>query len=195
MGDQADDFTRRSILFIIKSNLDSFCEMGVSRLVLDFEFCIDTGDSPPVCCRQPKYSYRERKIMNTHIQALDDSGLITDYTGPWGSLLLLAPKPHQEDYNDVYKFIWRFFISYRPLNDITRSFEFPISTCVDTIEEFGDSCGILFIISLDARSGYHQIRVRKCDQENLTFSLLTARRRLTLSCLSARRTHQRFTLL
>ena len=93
MGDQADDPIRCSVLSIIKLNWDFFCERGVSRLVLDFEFCIDTGNSPPVYCRQPKYGYHERKIMNTHIQALDASGLITDCTGPWGSLLLLAQNP------------------------------------------------------------------------------------------------------
>ena len=64
MGDQADDLTRRSVISIMKSNWDSFCERSVSRPVLDFEFCIDTGKSPPVCCRQPKYGYHERKIMN-----------------------------------------------------------------------------------------------------------------------------------
>ena len=169
MGDQADDSTRRSVLSIIRSNWDSFCERGVSRPVIDFEFCIGTGDSPPVCCRQSKYGYHERKIMNTHIQALDNSGLITDCTGSWGSLLFLAPKHHQEDCNDVKDFIWRLCVSYQPLNGITRSFEFPIPRCADSIEELGDSCVILFIISLDARSGYHQISVHKRDQKNLAF--------------------------
>ena len=74
---------------------------SVSRPVLDFELCIDLGDYPPVCCCQPKYRYYDRKIMNTHIQALGDSGLITDCTWPWGSLSLLAQKLHQEDCNDV----------------------------------------------------------------------------------------------
>ena len=60
MGYQADDFTRRSILSIIKSNWDSFCERGVLRPVLDFKFCIDTGDFQPMRCRQPKYGYHER---------------------------------------------------------------------------------------------------------------------------------------
>ena len=104
-------------------------------------------------------------MMNTHIQALDDSGLITYCTGPWGSLLLLAPKPHQEDCNDV----WRLCVSYRPLDGITRSFTFLIPRCAYSIEELGDFCGILFIISLDTRIRYHQIRVRKCDQEKLVF--------------------------
>ena len=129
-----------------------------------------------------------------HIQALDDSGLITDCTGPWGSLSLLTPKPHEEDRNDVKDFIWRLWGSYRPLNGITRSFEFPIPRCADSIKKLGDSCGILFIISLDARNGYHQIRVWKCDQEKLAFSLLMARGRHTKLCLLDRRMHQHFIL-
>ena len=106
--------------------------------------------------------------MNKHIQALDDSGLITNCTELWGSLLFLAPNPHQEDCNDVDKFVWILCVSYRSLNGITRSFELPIPRCADSMEELRDSCGILFIMSLDVRSGYHQIRVRKCDQEKLT---------------------------
>ena len=81
MRNQADDFTWRSILSIIKSNWYCFCERGISRPFLDFEFCIDTGNSPSVYCHQPKYGYYETKIMNKYIQALDDSGLITDCTG------------------------------------------------------------------------------------------------------------------
>ena len=67
MGDQADDFTRRSVLSIIKSDWVFFYERGVSCPVLDFELCIDTGNSPPVCSRQPKYGYHEREIMNIYI--------------------------------------------------------------------------------------------------------------------------------
>jgi hypothetical protein len=36
---------------------------------------------------------------------------------------------------------------------------------------FGDSAGKLLFISLDARSGYHQIAVRECDQDKLAFFL------------------------
>ena len=113
MADQATDFSRRSVLSIIKFNWDSFRERGISSPVLHFKFCIDTGGSPPACCRQPKCGYHERKIMNKHIQALDDSGLNTDCAGSWGSLLLLAPKSHQEDCNDVKNFIWRLCVSYQ----------------------------------------------------------------------------------
>ena len=104
IGDQVDDLIRRSVLTIIKTNQDSFCERGVSRPVLDFVLYIDTGYSIPVCCRQPSYEYHERKIMNKHIAALEDSGLIVDCEGPWGSLLVLAPKPHQEDCSSIDDF-------------------------------------------------------------------------------------------
>ena len=51
MGDEADDFTRCSVLSIIKSNCGSFFEKGILRLGLDVEFYIDTGYSPLACCR------------------------------------------------------------------------------------------------------------------------------------------------
>ena len=54
----------QSVLSIIKFNWDSFCERGVLRSVLDFEFCIDSGDSFPICRRQPCYGFHEWKIIN-----------------------------------------------------------------------------------------------------------------------------------
>ena len=50
---------------------------------------------------------------------------------------------------------------------MTRSFEFPIPRCADSIEDFGDFSGRIYFISFNARSGYHQIRVRRQDQEKL----------------------------
>lgn len=73
--------------------------------------------------------------MDQHIKDLDDSRLITNCTGPWGSLLLLTPKPHQEGYTDADNSIWRVYVGYRPHNSITRSFVFPIPRRADSIEE------------------------------------------------------------
>lgn len=103
--------------------------------------------------------------MNRHIGALEGSGLIVDGEGPWSSLLILAPKPHQEDCNSIDNFIWRLCDIYRALNTATRIFEYSISRCTNSIEDCGDSCGFLKIIFLDARSGYHQISIRLYDGE------------------------------
>ena len=50
---------------------------------------------------------------------------------------------------------------------MTQSFEFTTPRCSDSIEDLGDSHGRLFLISRDACSGYHQIRVPPCDEERL----------------------------
>ena len=135
--------------------------------MFDFEFCIDTDNSPPVCCRQPVYGFHESKIMTKLIAVLEANKLIRDDEGSWGSLLLLTVQPRQKSCTNVSAFIWRLCVNYLPLIEITRGFEFPIPRCMDSIEDLGDSCDPIFTISLDARSGYHQIRVRKCDQEKL----------------------------
>jgi hypothetical protein len=60
-------------------------------------------------------------------------------------------------------------VSYRRLNSVTLPFEYPIPRCEDAIDDCGDSAGKLFFISLDARSGYHQVAVRACNQDKLAF--------------------------
>ena len=157
------------ITIIIKSNWDSFCEQGASRPMFDFEFCIITGGSKPICCWQPSCGIHERNIMDEHIQILETNGWICDCEGPWGSLILLVPKPHQESYNSINDFVWRLYINCRPLNGVTKNFEFSIPRCADSIENFGDFSGRMYFISLNARSGYHQISARRHDQEKLVF--------------------------
>ena len=117
--------------------------------MLDFEFCIDTGKLPPLCCRQSVYGFRENKIM-TKSAILEDNFLITNFEGVWRSLLLLTAKSHQESCTDDHAFIWRLCASYRSLNSITLGFEFSIPHCADSIEDLGNSCDPLSIISLDA---------------------------------------------
>ena len=108
--------------------------------------------------------------MLKQISDLEDNKWIRDCIGPWGTLLLLAAKPHQESCTNIDQFVWRLCVSYRALNGVTRSFEFLSPRFSFSIEDLGDSYyGKLYFISLDARSGYHQIRVRECDQEKLAF--------------------------
>ena len=60
---------------------------------------------------------------------------------------------------------------------VTRSFELPIPRCSDSVEDLGDSYGRLFFISLDARSSYHQILVRKYSQEKLAVFTLEGKKK------------------
>ena len=42
--------------------------------------------------------------MNHYITALEDIGLIADYEGLWGPLLMLDTKPHQKNFSDINTF-------------------------------------------------------------------------------------------
>ena len=86
---------------------------------------------------------------------LETNGLITDFEISWGSLLLLAAKPHQESCDDDDYFIWILCVNHLSLNIINFSFEVPIPRCAHSVEDFNNPCGSLFTTSLDARSGYH----------------------------------------
>ena len=135
------------------------------RPILEFEFCLNTGNSPLVCCRQPVYGFHENKIMTKQIADLEANGLITNCEGSWGSLLLLTANPRQERCDDINTIILKLCVSYRLLNRITLGFEFSTLRYIDSIEDLGVSRGSLFVISLNTRSSYYQNRARESDQE------------------------------
>ena len=107
--------------------------------------------------------------MMKHISALHDVNWIRPCGGPWCSKIVLAPKPHQEHIESISDFIWRFCVNYRPLNAVTKPFEYPIPRCDAALDNFGDSKGRLHFISVDGKTGYHQIAVAENDQEKLAF--------------------------
>jgi hypothetical protein len=81
------------------------------------------------------------------IDSLLHNDWIDECGGPWGSLIVLAPKPHQEHITDIKDFVWRMCVSYRKLKAVTLAFEYPIPRCDDAIDDFGDGFGRLWFIS------------------------------------------------
>jgi hypothetical protein len=59
---------------------------------------------------------------------------------------VLAPKPHQENVEDIADFVWRFCVNYRPLNQVTKPYSYPIARCDAAIDNFGDASGLLHFI-------------------------------------------------
>ena len=162
---------KAELLRIIQDNWDAFAPKGARRPMLGFQFCIKTGASPPVACRQSHYGIHESPILQQHINDLLDNGHIhRTNRGGWLSKALLAPKPHQEHVHDIHDFIWRFCVNFRGLNAVTEPYLYPIPRCDDTLDNFGDGSGRrLYFISFDAKSGYHQIAVWEPHQCKLSF--------------------------
>ena len=157
------------ILDIIKEYWDCFVTSGCKRTIIGYVFHIDTGNATPVCCKKPAYGYFESEIILKQIQDLLINTWIRRCGGPWGSLLVLAPKPHQEQCTSIDNFIWRMCVSYRGVNAVTKPFHYPIPRCDASIDAIGKGSVSVFIIVLDCRQGYHQIAVHEPDQEKLSF--------------------------
>ncbi len=121
-------------------------------------------------CRKPNYGPHKSVIIMEQVQTLLHNEWIEECKGPWGSMIVLTPKPHQEHINKIEEFIWRMCISYHKLNSITEPFEYPIPRCDNAVESLGIPGGKpLLFLALDAKQGYHQILVRKCDRKKLAF--------------------------
>ena len=82
---------------------------------------------------------------------------------------MLAAKPHQEYIDDINKFIWKMCVSYRGLNKVTKSYEYPIPRCDMAMTIFQMGSLKIWIITVDEKQGYHQVMVRECDIKKLAF--------------------------
>ncbi len=103
---------------IIKENWDAFAEEGMKTPVRGFKFNIDTGDTPPICCKVPRYGPFEARAIEKLVAQLKAQGVIEDDDGPWGALVVLAGKPNQ-DHKHWSQYMWQLCVSYWPLNAIT----------------------------------------------------------------------------
>ena len=169
INDDVSEAVKLRVKAIVTTYWDCFCEEGARRTILGYEFTIDTGASKPICVKRPNYGPYESAIIMQQILSLEKNNWIEEEFGPWGARIVLAAKPHQEHVLDIKDFIWRMCVSYRQLNSVTRPFEYPIPRCDDAISIMvvGSSC--IWIITVDARQGYHQVSVRRCDREKLAF--------------------------
>ena len=94
VGSLASAAIRLEIIAIIKRHWDCFCDEGSHRTILGYEFAIDTGDHTPICCKKPTYGFHESKVIMKHVLTLLANVWIRKCGGPWGSLIVLAAKPH-----------------------------------------------------------------------------------------------------
>ena len=121
--------TKNEVTKIVKDYWDCFATRGVKRTILGYKFGINTAGAKPVCCRKPLYGHYESKVILEQVRQLLMNGWIEKCERPWGSMVVLAQKPHQEHVTDIMKFVWRMCVSYRKLNAVTKPFQFPIPRC------------------------------------------------------------------
>jgi hypothetical protein len=157
------------IYHLIQKYWSVFDDKGQFIPVKDYSCEINTGSARPISVRKIHYGPRKIPIMRKCIASLAKLGHIRQvYGGEWLFKALLAPKPHQEHISNIGDFVWRFFINYIPLNQITWPVSYLIPRCNSAVNlTFGKG---RWQWLWDAPSGYHQISIAPGSQDKLAFA-------------------------
>ena len=151
---------------LVKEFWDVFSEEGLRKHIRGFQFTVNTGNARPVCCKLPRYGQHEARVMRDLLAKLARNNMVEDIDSPWGSMIVLASKPNQAN-TPWYRLIWRFCVSYRRLNEVTKPMQYPIPRCDDATEDIPNWATVF--ITMDMDSGYWQILATKQTREKLAF--------------------------
>ena len=122
------------------------------------EHVIDTGDAAPISRPPYKMSPLELAELRKQIQELLDLRLIRPSSSPWGAPVLFVRKKDGT---------MRMCIDYRATNRVTKRMSHPLPRIDECLEQL---YGAKYYSSIDLKSGYHQIRIRKEDIPKTSFN-------------------------
>ena len=111
----------------------------------------------PFRLRPYRYNPAQKDEIEKQVNELLQNGMIQASVSPFASPVLLVKKKTGD---------WRLCVDYRRLNALTVKDKFPLPV----IDEFMDElAGSKWFISLDMRSGFHQIRMKEANQYKTAF--------------------------
>ena len=127
------------------------------------EMChtIDTGNSTPVQQTPRRIPFSLRSGVTSMINEMLGAGVIRESSSPWASPIVLVKNKNGGI---------RFCVDYRCLNALTRKDVYPMSRIDDILDQLG---GKRIFSTLDARTGYWQIKVEEGSREKTAFTTMS----------------------
>ena len=114
----------------------------------------------PIYQRPYRMSPMEREHLKRHIADLLDKGYIRPSSSPYGSPVLIVPKPNNPSET-------RLVVNYSKINQLCQKLRFPLPTCTELIDRLA---GKKIFSTLDLASGFFQIRIRPEDIPKTAFT-------------------------
>ena len=122
------------------------------------EHRIETGDAFPVKKKMYRTPVALREEIQKQVDKLLHLGIVDVSTSPWAAPIVMVKK-HDGS--------WRMCVDFRGLNAVTKKFAMPLPNITEILDSVGSA---RVFSSLDMRMGYHQIPIRKQDQEKTAFT-------------------------
>ena len=119
---------------------------------------MDTGESPPICQSPRRVPFSLRPTIKKLVDDMLKTKVVKGSSSPWSSPVVLVKKKSGE---------YRFCVDYRALNVVTQNDVFTMPHIDNMLDQLG---GKRIFFTLDARSGYWQIKMGVELQEQTAFS-------------------------
>ena len=155
--------TQISTIIDVKSRIDKIIKDAKTRNpsgdIRFREHEIKLKKEPKMIRRQYPVPLAIKKDSSMFLKDLETKGIITRSTSNYISPAFFIKKKNGE---------LRLVIDYRNLNDCTINEKFPIPKIQDYLSQLQ---GSTYFSQIDLKSGYYQIRVKKCDQPKTAFMI------------------------
>ncbi|XP_076035252.1 uncharacterized protein LOC143021537 [Oratosquilla oratoria] len=111
------------------------------------EHDIETNGARPIHQRPYRLNAFKKEYVREEVQRLQEVGIVEPSSSPWGSPVVLVPKPDGS---------MRLCIDYRKVNAVTEPDSYPLPRIDDVSDEVGRA---QWVTKLDLLQGYYQVRL------------------------------------
>ncbi|CAC5424730.1 Retrovirus-related Pol polyprotein from transposon 297 [Mytilus coruscus] len=131
-------------------------ELGCTKIG---KHIIDTGDANPVRQFPYRTTPKTKEEINTHLDEMEEQGIIRKRMSPWSSPILLVAEPNGEK---------RVCVDYRKLNRLTKIYTQSLPNLSDVLDTLGEKQAQTYSVC-DMRQGFWQLELDEQSKEKTAF--------------------------